>query len=166
MTYQFIEQQKQEFPVVVMCRVLEVSESGLYAWRKRPTCQHKREDARLTEEIRQVFSSHREKYGSPRIHAEAIRSRDEVLPQTGSSTDARGATSRQTKTAVGGDHEERRIPSCGSQSLTARFYGQRTKHQMGRRRYLCAYHTRMALPGGDPGLVFTGRGGMVHVSLL
>jgi hypothetical protein len=43
---------------------------GFYAWRKRPTCQHKREDARLTGEIRQVFSFHRERYGSPRIHAE------------------------------------------------------------------------------------------------
>lgn len=53
-----------------MCRVLEVSESGFYAWRKRPTCQHKREDAQLTAQIRQVFRSHRERYGSPRIHAE------------------------------------------------------------------------------------------------
>jgi len=28
MIYQFIEENKQEFPVVVMCRVLSVSESG------------------------------------------------------------------------------------------------------------------------------------------
>jgi hypothetical protein len=31
MKYQFIEQYKQEFPVVVMRRVLAVSESGFYA---------------------------------------------------------------------------------------------------------------------------------------
>ncbi len=70
MKYQFIEQQKQEFPVVVMCRVLEVSESGFYAWRKRPICQRKREDAQLTTQIRQVFTSHQSRYGSPRLHAE------------------------------------------------------------------------------------------------
>ena len=70
MKYQFIEQNKQEFPVVVMCRVLEVSESGFYAWRKRPTCRRRREDAQLTCHIRQVFCSHRERYGSPRIHAD------------------------------------------------------------------------------------------------
>jgi hypothetical protein len=32
MKYQLIKQNNQEFPVVVMCRVLEVSESGYYAW--------------------------------------------------------------------------------------------------------------------------------------
>jgi putative transposase len=70
MKYQFIEQHKQEFPIVVMCKVLGISESGFYAWRKRPTCQRKREDAQLTEEIGQVFRFHRERYGSPRIHTE------------------------------------------------------------------------------------------------
>ena len=67
MKYQFIEQHKQEFPVVVMCRVLEVSESGYYAWLKRPTCQRQREDAQLTQKIRQVFVTHQRRYGSPRI---------------------------------------------------------------------------------------------------
>jgi hypothetical protein len=31
MKYQFIEQHKHEFPILVMCHILEVSESGLYA---------------------------------------------------------------------------------------------------------------------------------------
>ncbi|HEX3641185.1 MAG TPA: hypothetical protein VHV10_07835 [Ktedonobacteraceae bacterium] len=44
MKYQFIEQYKQGFPVVVMCQVLAVFESGFYAWRKRPACQRHRED--------------------------------------------------------------------------------------------------------------------------
>jgi putative transposase len=70
MKYQFIEQHKQEFPVVVMCRVLAVSESGFYAWRKRPACRRTREDAQLSSHIRQVFRTHRERYGSPRIHVE------------------------------------------------------------------------------------------------
>jgi putative transposase len=70
MKYQFIEQYKQEFPVVVMCNVLGVSESGYYTWRKRPTCQRQREDAQLTQEIRQVFMTHQGRYGCPRIHRE------------------------------------------------------------------------------------------------
>src|SRR5215469_13570726 len=70
MNYQFIEQHKQEFPIVVMCNVLGVSESGFSAWRKRPACLRTREDAQLTQEIRQVFVTHGGRYGSPRIHAE------------------------------------------------------------------------------------------------
>ncbi len=70
MKYQFIEQHKQKFPVVVLCRVLGVSESGFYAWRKRPACPQKREDAQLTEKIRQGFSAHQGRYGSPRLHIE------------------------------------------------------------------------------------------------
>jgi Transposase and inactivated derivatives len=70
MKYQFIDQQKQAFPVVVMCRVLDVSESGFYAWRKRSTCQRQREDAQLSTQIRQIFTAHQGRYGSPRLHAE------------------------------------------------------------------------------------------------
>jgi putative transposase len=70
MNYQFIEQQKHEFPVVVMCQVLNVSESGLYAWLKRPAGPRKREDAHLRSQIRQILTSHQGRYGSPRLHAE------------------------------------------------------------------------------------------------
>jgi putative transposase len=67
---QFIDQHKQEFLVVSMCRVLCVSESGFYAWRKRPICRREREDAQLSTHIRQVLASHQGRYGSPRLHAE------------------------------------------------------------------------------------------------
>ena len=70
MKSQFIEHHKQEFPIIAMCNVLGVSESGFYAWRKRPACQRTREDAQLRQEIRQVFLTHRGRYGSPRIHME------------------------------------------------------------------------------------------------
>jgi len=53
-----------------MCQGLFVSESGFYAWRKRPTCRRQREDAQLTEKMRQVFASHSGRYGSPRLHAD------------------------------------------------------------------------------------------------
>jgi putative transposase len=53
-----------------MCRVLNVSVSGYYAWKKRPLCAHKREDGELTQRIVQAFTTHRGVYGSPRIVAE------------------------------------------------------------------------------------------------
>lgn len=52
-----------------MCRTLDISESGYYAWKERPASEHEREDARIAAEIQQIFQEHRQVYGSPRIHA-------------------------------------------------------------------------------------------------
>jgi transposase InsO family protein len=53
----------------VLCKTLEVSESGYYAWKSREPSQHCREDARLSADIQQIFLEHHQVYGSPRIHA-------------------------------------------------------------------------------------------------
>lgn len=56
--------------VATVCRVLDVSSSGYYAWRSRPLSARAREDATLTERIRQIHERSRGTYGVPRIHAE------------------------------------------------------------------------------------------------
>jgi putative transposase len=56
--------------VATMCRVLDVSSSGYYAWRSRPLSLRAREDAALTERMRQIHEHSRGTYGVPRIHAE------------------------------------------------------------------------------------------------
>ena len=53
-----------------MCRVLDVSTSGYYAWRKRPPSGRDREDKMLTEKIHAIHERSRGTYGAPRIHAE------------------------------------------------------------------------------------------------
>ena len=53
-----------------MCRILNVSESGYYAWRKREPSQRHRENEQLTMQIATAFHLGREVYGSPRVHAE------------------------------------------------------------------------------------------------
>lgn len=47
-----------------------VSKSGYYAWKARPPSKRNREDAALTEKIREVHRGSRETYGYPRVHAE------------------------------------------------------------------------------------------------
>lgn len=58
------------WPVRTMCRVLGVSTSGYYAWRKRPPSTRATEDAVLTERIKMFHEDSRGTYGSPRIHAD------------------------------------------------------------------------------------------------
>ena len=53
-----------------MCRVLNVSPSGFYAWLKRPESPRSKENRRLEAKIRVIFKANREVYGAPRIHAE------------------------------------------------------------------------------------------------
>lgn len=59
-----------EFAVTTMCRVLEVSPSGYYAWTKRPLCARAQEDREITQRIRTVHAVSRGTYGAPRVHAE------------------------------------------------------------------------------------------------
>lgn len=54
----------------MMCRVLEVSRSGYYAWLERPPSKRDLEDAWLLERIETIHERSRGTYGSPRIHAE------------------------------------------------------------------------------------------------
>jgi len=53
-----------------MCRVLEVSTSGYYAWQKRQPSQRAQEDQRLLNRIHAIHKRSKGTYGAPRIHAE------------------------------------------------------------------------------------------------
>ncbi len=68
--FRLIEAERASFSVPLMCRVLGVSRSGYYDWKDRPPSQRSREDAALTERIRQIHERSREIYGYPRVHAE------------------------------------------------------------------------------------------------
>ena len=56
--------------VATLCRVLGVSPSGYYAWRKRPLSARARTDVELTTHIDAIHRASRGTYGTPRIHAE------------------------------------------------------------------------------------------------
>lgn len=53
-----------------MCRVLEVSRSGYYAWVHRIPSAREHADAVLVIKIREVFKRSKERYGSPRVRQE------------------------------------------------------------------------------------------------
>jgi putative transposase len=65
-----VKAHQADYPVTTLCRVLGVSTSGYYAWRKRPPSVRACKDAQLTEQIHQIHQRSRGTYGVPRIHAE------------------------------------------------------------------------------------------------
>src|SRR5215218_8507584 len=56
--------------LAALCRILWVSRSGYYGWKGRPPSERDKENAALTERIREIHSRSRQVYGYPRIHAE------------------------------------------------------------------------------------------------
>lgn len=70
MRYLFIEDHRQEFKVELMCRVLAVSASGYYAWRKRSSSAQEMANNTLLKVIKAAHQASNGVYGSPRIYHE------------------------------------------------------------------------------------------------
>jgi transposase InsO family protein len=68
--FAFLDKRRGKYPVVRLCKVLEVSRSGYYAWRQRPTSAREMANEQLAELIREVHRGSGETYGSPRVYQE------------------------------------------------------------------------------------------------
>jgi putative transposase len=70
MRYACINRRRNQYPIRLMCRLLQVSPSGYYAWRIRPESCRTGYDRELTRSIRLLHAESNGTYGSPRIHAD------------------------------------------------------------------------------------------------
>lgn len=61
---------KERLSIQIACRVLEVSQSGYFAWRSRAHSARAIRHLWLTEIITEIHRSSRGTYGAPRVHAE------------------------------------------------------------------------------------------------
>jgi putative transposase len=68
--YACIAEHRDEFPVTLMCRVLEVSCSGYYAAQRRAPSERSCRRQQLLLQIRAVHKASQQRYGSPRVHDE------------------------------------------------------------------------------------------------
>ena len=60
---------KNKYSIMKMAKLLGVSRSGYYAWKKRKDCDRWKSQE-LAELIRRIFFDHQKRYGSPRVWAE------------------------------------------------------------------------------------------------
>jgi len=68
--YRSIDRRRDLYSVRMMCRLLQVSRSGYYAWRTRPESKRDKTDRHLTRVIQRVHADSKGTYGSPRVRAE------------------------------------------------------------------------------------------------
>jgi putative transposase len=67
MRFRFIAAEKAEYPIALLCRCLQVSRSGFYAWAARGPSLHAQDDTRLIAQLRLAHADSRQTYGRPRL---------------------------------------------------------------------------------------------------
>ena len=73
MRFEFIRAERADYPVAVLCQVLQVSRAGFYAWLARPPSHRAGRSRELAGRVQQVHLESRGTYGSPRVHRELRR---------------------------------------------------------------------------------------------
>ena len=110
--FRFVDAEKARFPVSLLCKTVGVSKSGYYAWRGRPPSKRSREDADLTQKIREVHCRSRETYGYPQVHAE-LRALGVRWGRRGSPADAESRNPRLHARQEEEDHSPRSPSHAG-----------------------------------------------------
>lgn len=82
MTFTWIKEHQEQFPVEVMCQVLEVSKSGFYASLDRPPGERRKRREELADRIKAVHEENRGVYGSPRVHQALLAQGQKVCENT------------------------------------------------------------------------------------
>ena len=72
MKFAFVQAEKADVPVTTLCRILQISRSGYYAWLERPESAHATRDRELRVHVRASFDASKKRYGSPRVWEDLI----------------------------------------------------------------------------------------------
>ncbi len=67
MKFAFVREHQGEFPVGLLCEILNVSRSGYYVWKDRPLSERAERIGRITEQIREVHNEAWSVYASRRV---------------------------------------------------------------------------------------------------
>jgi len=82
MKFAWIKAHAKLFAIKLMCRILDVSRSGYYAWRKRSAGPRALRRDTLLQRIREVHQANRQLYGSPRVYRQLQEEGEEVCENT------------------------------------------------------------------------------------
>ena len=109
MTFRFIDEHRDQWPVRLLCDALDVSAAGYYAWRDRPASARQQRHDALVVEVRALHAELKARYGSPRIHAELAARRHDCCVNTVAKlmrdNDIRAKTARKFRCTTDSDHD-------------------------------------------------------------
>ena len=150
------------YATATMCRVLEVSTSGYYAWCKRPPSARAERDAQLKQRIREIHEQSDGTYGRPRVHAELQEHGEAVSPKWVGrlmrEEGLEGVSRRRKVITTLRDAKGRPAPDL----VDRRFRGDGAGSALGGRHHVHCDMERDAVPGGGGGRVESAGGGLGH----
>jgi putative transposase len=79
--YGFIKEFSNQFSVIGMCALLNVSRSGYYSFVNRPLSKRQLNNKRLDIKIKSIYNEHKKRYGAPRI-TRVLQSQNEPCSHT------------------------------------------------------------------------------------
>ena len=73
MKYTFIRDESTTHPIRRLCALVGVSRTGYYDWTQRTPSQREQKNRQLLSKVKTLFAAHKQRYGSPRIHAALVQ---------------------------------------------------------------------------------------------
>ena len=161
MRFAFIDVEKTSYPMRILCRVLEVSRSGYYAWRARKPSARNLEDERLRPKIIEAFKIGRGTYGSPRVRVELVDQGFEIgrkrVARLMRELGLQGISPRKFRVTTNSDHDH----PIAENVLNRDFAASGTEREVGNRHHLHLHRRGLALLGGGDGSLFASDRGLV-----
>lgn len=134
--YGRMEELRPHYPVAVMCRVYEVSESSYYAWRDRPLLPRAKESDRLEVEIRAAHQRTRKTCGPERLQRDladnGIQARVFRIKRLRKKLDIRCKQKRKFKVTT----DTKTQPACRTECAGTKLCGQPPQPGVGKRYHL------------------------------
>ena len=126
-------EQSQQYSITLLCKALEVSESGSDAWKGRKASHHCREDAKLAGEIQQILSSPSPSLWESAHPCGAQSAWQALFTQASAAADAPVGLVSWSETFAQADHQKRSTSSICPQSSQSGVDGRAANEQMGQR---------------------------------
>ncbi|MCW5907219.1 MAG: IS3 family transposase [Chitinophagales bacterium] len=107
--YGFIKNHQYQFPVVTMCKVLQVSKSGYYGWLHHQPSKRTIFNQMLLKEIKRIHALSRQRYGSPRIakvlQMQGIKASEKLVAKLMRENEIRRIIRKKYKTTTDSKHD-------------------------------------------------------------